>query len=1083
MQSITACLEGWAARQPEQPLFGFIGANGEAGDGYTYRAFLERTRALAALLAARERLAKGERVLLAYPPGLELLVAFFACARLGVIPVPVAPPDALNFSAAMKTLGLIARDCGAVAVLSCVALHELVASRAGLSSRQAAEPASGADEAASKAADEAARLAWIATDAPLEHGAAVVPDDAGAILFLQYTSGSTGAPRGVVVAHRNVIHNAHTTLDHVAVGVSWLPQYHDMGLIGYGLFPVVCGGASYGMAPLDFLKRPASWLQAISRLRATYASAPNFGFEYCLRPGRIGADEMRGVDLASLRVLMNAAEPVRPETRQRFIERFAPHGLKADACVVAYGLAEHTLAATHHGRRSLTLDQAALGQQSVRLADAACAAQVRVASCGRALDGVRLRIVEPSARRVLGERRIGEIWLAGDSVCQGYWGHGEAGDVFGQRLADDAGEAADGAGGRPHAYLRTGDLGFIDDGELFVCGRSKDLIIVRGVNHYPQDIEAAVEAALPAVRPGAVAAFNGADASLVLVIEVRRRAALPEPEEIARALRRRCLVNPDIIVFAPPRAIARTTSGKVARQLTRTRWLAGQLDGLRTWRAPAAPATLRQRCAALLAQFDAAAAPHATLAELGLDSLMMTELLLDIEQSLRERGAARLVGELDATLLQRLSFARFVALLDCIEDGGAAALEALVDELRQARGEFERDIGARMRRDAELGPFDCPTRAADEAMHEVLLTGATGFFGPFLLKSLLERGDCHYHVLVRAADPDSALQRLRGALERAGLLTAELQAALAERVRVICGDLSRERLGLDGADYERLTRQVDAVVHNAAAVNYVANYEALKPHNVDATRALLEFAATARHKRFHHISSTFIFGWTARGTLPESDNNGVMAHLDFGYAQTKWVAEQLVLAARARGLDARIYRPALLSVSSGAAGDCDDVAVRLLAFMIKHGVAVDSANQLSIMAADVAADNIAAIVGQREVAGGTFHVTVDAYYNMADMTRVLSREHGYAFTYYDIPGFIAQMNLRCTRADPLYALLDFFNRSAPKIAAMQLKRYGSADYQAVRAGAAGARPDLALEQTVACLVAYLRGAGMIGPPG
>jgi thioester reductase-like protein len=231
----------------------------------------------------------------------------------------------------------------------------------------------------------------------------------------------------------------------------------------------------------------------------------------------------------------------------------------------------------------------------------------------------------------------------------------------------------------------------------------------------------------------------------------------------------------------------------------------------------------------------------------------------------------------------------------------------------------------------------------------------------------------------------------------------------------------------------------------------------------------------------HHISSTFIFGWTARGLLLEADSNDPMADLDFGYAQTKWVGEQLVLAARSQGVDARIYRPAIVSASTGGIGHPADVTVRMLAFMINHGIAVDTANQLSILPADVAADNIAAIIGQDDPPARTFHVTTD-YYNIVDLTRVLTAEHGYDFIYHDIPCFIAEMNRRCAKTDPLYPLLDFFNGSAARIAAMQLKRYSNSGYHEARARSRGGRADPALSATVASIVSYLRTQGLVRRP-
>jgi thioester reductase-like protein len=1061
--SLTACLEQRAAQAPDGLLFRFVRADGSEAERYTCRSFLDRSRTLAVGLRqvlAASGAVRGERVLLAYPPGLELVLAFFACARLGVIPVPVMQPGTSNFSSGMHKLDVIAADCGACAVLTTGALHQFVAGRAW----------------------PVAQPRWIATDsltgnADMANTVDAVHDQAHAILFLQYTSGSTGDPRGVVVTHASVIANARATIDHVPVGVSWLPQYHDMGLIGYYLFPVVCGGCTHGMAPADFLRRPALWLQTISQVRATYASAPNFGFDYCLREGKITDDELRGVDLGTLRVLMNAAEPVRPATRARFIERFARYDLQDDACVVAYGLAENTLAATHFGKRVLALDQSSWQRNIVRLAAAGDANPARIASCGRPLPGVALRIVDPLQRSVLGEDQIGEIWLAGSSAAQAYWGRDTPRDeVFGNRL---------GASELP--WLRTGDLGFLHQGELYVCGRSKDLIIVRGVNHYPQDLEAAVEAACPGLRAGSVAAFHGADDTLVVVIEARR-SSLPDTAAITRALSAGSQVVADAIVLAAPGAIARTTSGKPARSLTRARFLAGEMTVLAIHHPPAGG--LRERFDALV--MASGAADDASLADLGLDSLMLTELALDLEHLLQQQGGAELAEAIDLPLLQRLTVVQFACLLRQLEE--RAPDSAIAAQLHALRASFDVDIGQRMRADAQWHPDDADTLSPalpvrplalapplepPLAASNVLLTGATGFFGPFLLASLLRLTPCTFHLLVRASDVRHALQRVRDGLQAAAVLTPALEVLLEQRIQLVCGDISQPHLGLAPAQWECLAQLTDAVVHNAAAVNYVANYEALRPHNVEGTRTLLHFAHSGRRKQFHLISTTFIFGWTTHGLLSESNNNDAMANLDFGYAQTKWVAEQLVLAAQARGLDARIYRPALISTSTTGAGDTDDVTVRLLAFMINHGIAVDAGNQLSILAADIAADNIAAIIACANVEAPAMHVTVDDYYNMADLTRLLTREHGYHFTYYDIPGFIAEMNRRCTRTDPMYPLLDFFNRSAAKMAAMQLKRYCNKHYRAARDRSGGGRADPILAETASFLLAYLRGQRMI----
>lgn len=936
MRSITLCLDAWAVTQPEKLLFAFIDADGHEREAYTYRQFQMRTRGLADQLARSTGLARNDRVLLAYPPGLELIVAFFACARMGAIPVPT--PAAMNNGRGLPKLLKVAEDCQARAVLASQDVLDSVSTVSAARNRD-----------------------WIATEGLRELAGPEFRDDPNPILFLQYTSGSTGDPRGVIVTHENVLENAASTVSQAEIGVSWLPHYHDMGLIGYHLFVAISGGTGYDLSPRDFLRRPALWLQTISRVRATYASAPNFGFEYCLRPGKINSSDLIGVDLSCLQVLMSAAEPVQPRTVRRFIERFRPYGLKPEACVVAYGLAESTLAVAHYGRRFVTADPEKLRTGGASLAPLHDddGNGVALASCGRALPGIEVLIVDPQTHTVLPEHRVGEIWIAGASVCRGYWGRPAlTKDVFGNALADNP-------QGTPQ-YLRTGDLGFLDAGELFVCGRIKEIIICRGVNHYPGDIEAAVASASTKIRDGGVAAFSGnREETLVIVAEVKNPHDLPDPAKIAGAVTTQCQIEPFIIVLAPPRTIARTTSGKNARQVTREWFLSGQLSSVATYRAPPVrPDTFmmhnaRERLQSLLASCGDLGGERTTLAAMGFDSVKLIDIFLDLEQLLSEFGIPDLANEIDVSLLQQLTTSDLSLLLERPDGSSVAAVEARREHLQRIRRAFEQGVQSQMRADATLRPGDLGTyEVCQEPIKQVLMTGVTGFFGPFLLSSLLSVTPYEYWVLVRANDSEHGRVRLQEALRRAGLWTRSLASQVESRVRVVCGDLSREWLGLQPQLWTSLTRSVHAVFHNAALVNYVLTYNALRLHNVEGTRALLKFASTARRKDFHFISSTFIFGWTRKRTLAEIDNNNEAEGLDFGYAQSKWVAEQLVLAAEARGLPVQIYRPSLISASSSGIGDCNDIAIRLLSFMINQGIAVETANQLSLIPADVAAANI-----------------------------------------------------------------------------------------------------------------------------
>jgi len=1071
MNSVVDYLEHWAEAQPDKLLNSFLDLNGAERESYTYREFNERTNCLADFISRTARLRPGDRVLLVYPPGLEVTCAFFACVRAGVIPVPVGPPSPMNFAAGIARLGLIAADCKASIALTTRRFHQSYRLQAAQLPKVLFR----------KSANPLPSLKWLTTDDIKGHAPHAVRHGDHDVLFLQYTSGSTGDPKGVVVTHANIIHNGHATLDHVPSGVSWLPQYHDMGLIGYQLYPILAGGTSHCFSPLDFLRRPLLWFQTISRVRATCASAPNFAFEYCLREDKLPAEALQGIDLRSVRIMMSASEPVRPDTFVRFQQRFARYGLQPGVHVAAYGLAENTLAATHFGRRVMTVDERLIQRRTAQAPAPASANLIRLVSCGAPLRGIDVRIVDAASRRAVGEGTVGEIWIAGESTCRGYWNRPELNrHVFGNRIANDPSASGQ--------YMRTGDLGFLQGGELFVCGRLKDVIIIRGINHFPQDIETVAEAASPRIKRGGVAAFALRDSedSFAIIVEIKPGGDLPDPAEIARAVRTRYNIEPHTIVLARPGAISRTTSGKIARKATRERWQNGELSAVATHTrdhdlcANPAPSELCGRFRYLVEPYDLKGDEDVTFAEVGIDSIALAQLMADLQELLEECGAGDLALQIDTRLLQRLTVAEFFAALAHLEknpEKRSADLRRLLKRVGRDVERYEHDC---MRADATLEQLGSETVVLrDEPVRDVLLTGATGFFGPFLLNSLLEQTPYTYYTLLRGTDPMHALERLKNALRRAGLWTPELAAKLQRRVRVVCGDLSRHNLGILPGQWTSLSSRIGAIVHNAAVVNYVLNYDAMRPHNVDATRELLRFSFAGIHKEFHLVSSTFVFGWTPSAALDETDNNDEMRNLDFGYAQSKWVAEQLVLASRGQGLTASVYRPSLISASTGGVGSRDDIAIRLLAFMIKQGIAVDARNQVSFVPADVAADNIAAIFNGRHGIGGTFHVTSDTYYNMGDITRLITAEFGYPFAYFDVPRFVTEINRRCGPDDPLYPLVDFFNRSHRKIAAMQHKRYRSDRYREAREKSGAGRRDPPLRETVSSIITFMRREGLI----
>ncbi|MGN5634717.1 fatty acyl-AMP ligase [Streptomyces sp. AC154] len=524
-----------------------------------------RARALAVRL--REHGATGQPVLLLYPQGPEFLVAFAGCLYAGAIAVPAPLPG--DRGERLQRVSGILKDTGARMVLT-------DAEHAGDTSLWLA--VTGRGDTVCLATDleyadaEAAADAWT----PPRTG----PDD---LALLQYTSGSTSRPRGVMVTHRNLLANQEALRRLLATSsadrfTSWLPHYHDMGLIAHILHPLWLGTLSVQLPSDSFIKRPVSWLRSIGEYRLTVGGGPNFGYELCTR--RVTDAQLTGLDLASWRLALLGAEPVRAHTMDAFARRFAAAGLNARSLYPGYGLAEATLVVSggEPGRaaRRLTVDAAALEQDELRTATATTSATRTLVGAGQVHD-FDLRIVDPMAGGELPAGRVGEIWLRGDSVAQGYW----------RQPLDTArtfhAAPAEGLGG----FLRTGDLGAVEDGELYITGRLKEVIILNGRNIYPQDIEWAIRDVSPALgaRHGAAFTVDAGREQLVVVHEVRAPQA--DADRLQALVRRvQTLVGQQFdvpagnVVLVRPGTLRRTTSGKIQRTLMRRLFLRGELTPL-----------------------------------------------------------------------------------------------------------------------------------------------------------------------------------------------------------------------------------------------------------------------------------------------------------------------------------------------------------------------------------------------------------------------------------------------------------------------------------------------------------------------
>ncbi|KJH70631.1 non-ribosomal peptide synthetase [Aliterella atlantica] len=549
-----------SSSQPNRDAFTFLLDGETEQTTLTYQELDRLARRVATRL--QELGLTGERALLLYPAGLDFLIAFFGCLYAKVVAVTAYPPRNQRNTPRIKA---IATDAEAAIALTTTEIFSTVQS---LMTEKT----------------DTTSLQWLTTDnltQGIEDNWQPPQIDRDSLAFLQYTSGSTGTPKGVMITHGNLLHNALTTcqfMEHSADSkfVTWLPMYHDMGLIGGILQPLYGGFPCIVMPPAAFLQRPYRWLQTISQYQGTTSGGPNFAYDLCVQ--KITPEQKATLDLSSWSVAFNGAEPIRYDTLERFAAAFAECGFRKEAFYPCYGMAETTLMVSGVDKATSPLvkaiDKSALASNRVIELAVADENIYHFVSCGRVIPQQQVVIANPETLKACQPDEIGEIWVSGLSVGQGYWHREqETEETFGAYLSDT------GAG----PFLRTGDLGFLQDGELFITGRAKDLIIIRGRNLYPQDIELSCESSHQSLRAGASAAFTvevDNEEKLVIVQELEFRAK-PNVEEVISAIRQAVTQEHEVQVYAvvliKPGSIPKTSSGKIQRRATRAQFLASEL--------------------------------------------------------------------------------------------------------------------------------------------------------------------------------------------------------------------------------------------------------------------------------------------------------------------------------------------------------------------------------------------------------------------------------------------------------------------------------------------------------------------------
>ena len=964
--TLVEALQHWAATKPDAIAYTFL--CGEDQEEITYKELDEKARIIAGWLQSQGD-CQGERAMLFFRPGLEYIGAFMGCLYAGVIAVPAYPPQNNH---PMDQLQKIIQDAQPKFILC--------------------------EAEAKKAIQNLPQIIGCLDEMEPNTSSSFQTIDPTSLAILQYTSGSTGDPKSVMVSHGNVIGNIEGffetrkgTADY-EVGCSWLPPYHCTGLIGGILIPLYFGFPCFLMSPTAFLQDPKRWLEIISKEKVTISPAPNFAYDLCA--AMITEDSLKELNLAHWHTAINGAEPIRHETLKNFIKKFGVSGFSESAMCPCYGMTETTLLVCFSkGAKTIQISKQ-------KLKDGKIASPFKeddayhLVSCGQAISGHEICIIDPLTLLPCAQDEVGEIWVYGSGVTQGYWNKPDVTkEVFhAQILKDTSGKK----------YLRTGDLGWIDENDhLYITGRLKDLIILNGRNHYPQDLEKTCSDSHIQLIGKSAAAFTveneGNKEQLVLVQEVKQNSGnFPEIFQlIQKALWEEHGLSAQRIVLIQQASLPKTSSGKVQRRLTRQMLLNQELKIEAEWMTPKTDESIqeyeeeelssllpilqkmppseqeimlrkniRQLVSHQLRLSLSELADQVNFSELGMDSLKSVFLA---------NRCQKIVGTL-YKIPETLAFD-----YPTIEKVSAFLVSLLEGEkvLHSMKTATINETIAAIQQDCILPDSIVPPLLSDsKEKNHIFITGATGLVGSHLLKNLLCLTKSSITCLINAENKDKAWQKLLAKLQG---IDGEI-SDLKDRIFIQLGDLEKPLLGMPESVFSSLSSSVDMIYHVGANVNHLYSYQALRKANVHSTMEIIRLASLGKKKSIHYVSS--FTAYTSQDYGPEEN-----IQEDFfydqdrpsalgGYQQSKWASEKLLQKAYERGFPVFIYRLCFcLDDHMNTTSINKDHLLSFIKGCLQFGYAPEyDGNDLLVLPTNLTAKTIAQISLLNEVSSPVLHL-------------------------------------------------------------------------------------------------------------